>query len=184
MLVLGTTMIGKVWSHCGGPNMASQGIWARGLRETPMSALGELLPQRSLNGPTAPVPGPGTYWPPAPPTGSERHSSKFIRPELVVPHRTIPRERNPTPYTRPKFLSARTELVNSTPELFAAWRDEDAGAIGDLLFGLNTAPVAEEELQHGLRPPPSAPPHRAQPDDAGSRALRSHGRPHSRPQQA
>lgn len=90
-------------------------------------------------------------------------------PKLVLPHRTILHERNPTPYTRLEFLSARTEPVISALKLFAAWLDEDAGVIRDLLFGLNTAPLTEKELQHGLRPPPSTPPHRAQPDDADSR---------------
>lgn len=127
------------------------------------------VPRRSLNSPTAPVPAPGTHWPPAPPTVSERHLSKPLRPKLVLPHRTILRERNPTPSTRPEFLSARTAPVISALELFAAWREEDARVIRDLLFGLNTAPMAEEELQHGLRPPTTTPPHRAQPDDTGSR---------------
>jgi hypothetical protein len=71
---------------------------------------------------------------------------------LVISHdlRTIPRERNPAPYTRPEFLSAQTEPVISALELFAAWREEDAGVIRDLLFGLNAAPVAEAKKQGGV----------------------------------
>lgn len=71
---------------------------------------------------------------------------------LVISHdlRMIPRERNPAPYTRPEFLAAQTEPVISALELFAAWRDENAGAIRDLLFGLNTSPAAEAKKQGGV----------------------------------
>jgi len=71
---------------------------------------------------------------------------------LVISHdlRMFPRELNPAPYTRPEFLAAQTEPVISALELFEARRDEDAGAIRDLLFGLNTPPVAETKKQGGV----------------------------------
>lgn len=62
---------------------------------------------------------------------------------LVISHevRTVPLERSPRPYTRREFLAAQTEPVISALEIFAAWRDEDAAAIRELLFGSAIAPV-------------------------------------------
>jgi hypothetical protein len=65
---------------------------------------------------------------------------------LVISHdlRKVPLERKRKPYTRPEFLSAQTEPVISALELFAAWRDDNSGAIRELLFGSITARVSEE----------------------------------------
>jgi hypothetical protein len=56
---------------------------------------------------------------------------------LVISHelRTVPLERSPRPYSRPEFLAAQTEPIITALELFAAWREEDAGAIRRLLLG-------------------------------------------------
>lgn len=61
---------------------------------------------------------------------------------LVINHqlRSIPHERSPQPYSRPEFLASQTEPVVTTLDLFAAWREEDGGAVRRLLFGDATGP--------------------------------------------
>lgn len=61
---------------------------------------------------------------------------------LVINHqlRSIPHERSPQPYCRPEFLASQTEPVVTTLDLFAAWREEDGGAVRRLLFGDATGP--------------------------------------------
>jgi hypothetical protein len=53
-------------------------------------------------------------------------------------HRRAPQERSRKPYSRPEFLSAQTELVITTLDLFDAWCEEDAVTIRRLLFGLRS----------------------------------------------
>jgi hypothetical protein len=56
---------------------------------------------------------------------------------LVISHelRTDPLERSLKPYNRPEFLAAQAEPIIAALELFAAWREEAAGVIRQLLFG-------------------------------------------------
>lgn len=56
-------------------------------------------------------------------------------------HRTAPHARNPEPYGRPEFLAGQTEPTVTTLDLFEAWREEDADAIRQLLFGTLNLPV-------------------------------------------
>lgn len=64
---------------------------------------------------------------------------------LVISHeiRAVPLARSPRPYARREFLEAQTEPVISALEILAAWRDEDAAAIRELLFGSGTKPVVQ-----------------------------------------
>lgn len=68
---------------------------------------------------------------------------------LVLNHelRAVPDARSARPYGRPEFLAAQTEPVVTTLDLFNAWREEDAGAIRQLLFGSLNPPMA------GPKPP-------------------------------
>jgi hypothetical protein len=63
---------------------------------------------------------------------------------LVINHqlRSILHERSPQPYGRPEFLASQTEPVVTTLDLFAAWREEDRGAVRRLLFGDAAGPEA------------------------------------------
>ena len=71
---------------------------------------------------------------------------------LVINHdlRTVPRERSPRPYGRPEFLAAQTEPVIAALDVFAAWRDEDADAIRQLLFGASTGSAGRSEEEGGV----------------------------------
>jgi hypothetical protein len=62
---------------------------------------------------------------------------------LVLNHerRAAPHARSAKPYGRPEFLAAQTEPVVTTLDLFQAWREEDADAIRQLLFGTLNPPV-------------------------------------------
>lgn len=73
---------------------------------------------------------------------------------LVMNHelRTVPLERNLKPYTRPEFLAAQTEPVISALALFAAWRDEDAAAVRQLVFATSTG-CAAQHAGEGDAPP-------------------------------
>ena len=62
---------------------------------------------------------------------------------LNYEHRAVPHERSARPYGRPEFLAAQTEPVVTTLDLFEAWREEDADAILQLLFGSLNPAVAE-----------------------------------------
>lgn len=56
---------------------------------------------------------------------------------------TVPHERSPKPHGRPDFLTAQTEPIDTTLDLFEAWREKDADAMRQLLFGSFDPPVAE-----------------------------------------
>jgi len=76
---------------------------------------------------------------------------------LVVNHerRKLASERRRAPFARPEFLTAQTELVVTTLDLFDAWRHEDAATIRRLVFGPSTDGSDEaEELE---APPPPRP---------------------------
>jgi hypothetical protein len=74
---------------------------------------------------------------------------------LVLNHqlRAVPHERSAKPYNRPEFLAAKTEPVITTRDLLEAWREEDAGAIRQLLFGSVNPPAAEPKPPaKGIKP--------------------------------
>ena len=66
---------------------------------------------------------------------------------LVLNHqiRVAPHARSAKPYSRPEFLAAQTEPVVTTLDLFQAWREEDADAIRQLLFGTLNPPAPGPE---------------------------------------
>ena len=73
---------------------------------------------------------------------------------LVISHevRTNPLERSLRPYSRPEFLAAQTEPIITALELFAAWGEEDADAIRQLLFGAAVG-LGRESLTTAARRP-------------------------------
>lgn len=74
---------------------------------------------------------------------------------LVLNHqlRAVPHERSAKLYNRPEFLAAQTEPVITTRDLLEAWREEDAGAIRQLLFGSVNPPAAEPKPPaKGIKP--------------------------------